>query len=789
MHRTKSLLLLAALMLASAAAVSARGQGIPRAGMIHPFPPAMHSGAPVRMEIWQWGERPRRKPLKVVKEGARIGVSSLPHEGIQFCFQVGTPHDSVGCTLLSSDGVDRAGWDQTSVPGGAASTEAIYHVNAEQYTFFPQIGEYALSVEARRAGQTVAKCTVRFALVDDVPIPRDTHYMAGRKDLRGNAITTSAPVTLGPLNNTPVLRDNDYPFEPQRAFHVINLERFPPFHLPDRFVAVWGTRRFTDEARFGAPLNRGFTALGNVQSAQDNLRIGERVWFHTPDAQVAVINDWYKQDPAKYADLKYYADYRSAFVSPENAYKLGRACYESWGGGGYAPYDAGFYGWDEEQMWPTIAEKMLLEHPEGLPAAVRKLAEGDPKAEKPDTLARLHDAYTQAWGDFIANGYRGARDAAAARGRNINIWHYGSKAPGEKLFFGQDDGQINPATGQYVAEEVSTVWPWFLKNGQVDYTASAYSREINYFNKDFYYMTLFPQSASIYEKAADGKFALDGRGRRKIRHDVIEENHYGAPVKVGYEDYEIGAVNLKEFVAKGENTLYWLNGGHTYKRSGTLVTTKRLIPTFRPGNQETWGDCAKLGSRPVCPYMAEASTIFTFMMGVEGMYLWDSRNVTAPVGYAHEGDTRTEDILGDMELMVKGMHRVSQLNRLFEGEYAFIRPIRLYDTYNRDHPIIRGILNDRYLALAMTNPYLDSGEVQQVEIQYGTPFDRRKKPVWSDTVKLLFRKNHIFQCKLPPLPGGAKYDPAKLYFRYTCVDGDYHKTYTLTGDYDTPYSF
>ena len=34
-----------------------------------------------------------------------------------------------------------------------------------------------------------------------------------------------------------MLKDNDYPFEPQHAYNVINFERFPPFMLPPRFIA------------------------------------------------------------------------------------------------------------------------------------------------------------------------------------------------------------------------------------------------------------------------------------------------------------------------------------------------------------------------------------------------------------------------------------------------------------------------------------------------------------------------------------------------------------------------
>ena len=97
--------------------------------------------------------------------------------------------------------------------------------------------------------------------------------------------------------------------------------------------------------------------------------------------------------------------------------------------------------------------------------------------------------------------------------------------------------------------------------------------------------------------------------------------------------------------------------------------------------------------------------------------------------------------------------------------------------------------NGRYLALAMTNPYLDPGETQTVELWYDAPYHGARKPVWSGQVTLQSRHTHLFQCKLPPLPRGQTYDTGKLYFRYTCVDGNFHQTFIVTGDYDVVYPY
>ena len=92
------------------------------------------------------------------------------------------------------------------------------------------------------------------------------------------------------------------------------------------------------------------------------------------------------------------------------------------------------YGWDEEQMWPTIAAKLRREHPGTAARRLSGMEHGDP---------RLANEYVTRLGDPLANTYRGARACAAAPSK-IKIWHYGSKTPGDYLFLGRDDADVNP---------------------------------------------------------------------------------------------------------------------------------------------------------------------------------------------------------------------------------------------------------------------------------------------------------------------------------------------------------
>lgn len=756
--------------------------GVPEPAPFAQKQPSLASGAPLSIEIW--GADTVTAPLRqvvVVKDGATLTRPQFP-PWITFYLRTAAPHTRALLYVFSSDGIC-SGWG----PENVDPQKQPYNLLPSTLRTRPIVGQYVVKACVLQGERAVGNVVLNFSIVPAKTPPRNTHYFAGKSDSAGTPITCSAPVDLGRLNETPQLVDTDYPLAPQRANNVINFERFPPFHLPARFQLIWGTRRFTDEPLYGGPLDRGFTMLASRAPDLDSaLYTSQRLWFDHPNALASHCQEWYKADPKKYLDLKGWADHRSAWVSPDNAYQLGYACYRDRGIDGYPGYNVGIYGWDEEEMWHTIGEKLFKEHPEYLPEELKALKAEDPDAAKESTRQAIERSYFAAWGEFLGNYYRGVKACAAESGKPLQIMHYGSLAPG--LVFA---GWVNPATcfdpatKTYSFERLDSVPSWYKKDGKLDFTANAYSCQMDFFTRDFYYQTIFPETTSIYERQ-NGQYVLDKEGRRKIRRDVFEEPVYGGPTKIGYEDCETSPAFLKSFIAVGENALFWLNGGAYYKQAGTLVAHQRLYPTLRPGNQETWGESAKLGSRPINPYLAEAEVVYTFMIGLEGFYLWDANSRVQPAGQIQPGETPQS--LGQTEAMLKGLHRLSKFNALFDGTYAFIRPVRHHDMNNRDHPLIRGLVNGRYLLLAMTNPYLDLGETQQVEVWYNTPYPGKGR-TWSSTVTLQPRRTHLFQCRLPALLKHAAYDPDKLYFRYTLRDGDYTRTFTVSGNYTAPYPY
>ena len=746
--------------------------GLASVGMIKPFPKSAESGAKIEFELCEPNDKlppTERKKLFDLKDGQRIPIDSISEKRIFFRWRTQEKHDWQRCmTRFSDNNFTRIYAEKVTL---TPDKDGWY---THQFTteIWPRaVGRWYLAAEAKRDGKMVALRSVAFEIYDDV-VPRNTHYLEGKTDSKGNKITCSAPVELKGLNETPILKDNDYPFQPQQAYRVVNFERFPPFQMPQRFLAVYGTRMMTDCGQFGGPLNRGFNMQTNPLPAQNGrLMLSQLAGFAYPGTLVSVSNDLHAKDPKKYADLKAWVDHRSAFVSSENAYKLG---WEICGNG------CGLYSWDEEEMGDGTGLVMLKEHPELCPESLRKLKEKDPELKDPKTAEAAAQAFREAWGEFVGQTYRGARAHAASWGRTMKIFPYGLRPLGI-CFLTPDADPIDPKTGQYSIEDLG-VQSFFYKNGEgkIDFAANEFTRQADYFQADFYYQTVMPDKASLYEKESHGEYVLDDKGRRKFREDIFEEKTYAGPFKIGYEDCRATPAFLAWHLVRGELPLFWLNGGKPYTKHGTAITDKQLIPTYRRFVQETYNKTAQLGSRPVSPYLAEATPIFTFLMGIEGLYYWDDNGYSATE--AGQGEAHPGDAWGEIEFTVKGMHRVSQFNSLFEGEYYFIRPTCHYNVWDRDQPIIRGIVNGRYLLLAMTNPYLDPGETQPIEIWYGSP-DPNKSPNWSGKVKLEARKTHLFQCKLPAPPQGKGYNPENFFFRFTCVDGKYQKPYLLPGDF------
>ena len=310
------------------------------------------------------GPNVKSQVVKVLKDREVLVDSELP-ERINFYARMKGPHDGAAMHAQASEGrtYGWSGWGPEKLPEGLVN-DIAHPLEAPAQASSPLPGWYKIRGRAYLKDKLVDEQTILVKIVHKPNPPRNTKYLYGKKDHAGTPITCSTPVELGPLNEGTKLRDNDYPFEPQKALDVINFERFPPFDSNPKFLVVWNSRRFTDEPKFGGPMDRGFNCTATENKGVDHLVRCQRVHFDTADLPVEVTKDLCAKDKDKYHDLAVWAEKRSAWVSPENAQELGKICFEK----NISIYSGiGYYSFDEEQMCYEAALRVFKENPEVLP--------------------------------------------------------------------------------------------------------------------------------------------------------------------------------------------------------------------------------------------------------------------------------------------------------------------------------------------------------------------------------------------------------------------------------------
>ncbi|WP_158561354.1 T9SS type A sorting domain-containing protein [Emticicia sp. C21] len=108
------------------------------------------------------------------------------------------------------------------------------------------------------------------------------------------------------------------------------------------------------------------------------------------------------------------------------------------------------------------------------------------------------------------------------------------------------------------------------------------------------------------------------------------------------------------------------------------------------------------------PFMAEATAIFPFFSGANGLWLWDD-----PALF------NNNESFASYEYFINGLYRLSQYKDMFTGSYQLIipQPARAY--VDNHKPIWRGVAKGNDFLVAAHNPYAkDENEVVVVEATY-----------------------------------------------------------------------
>jgi Secretion system C-terminal sorting domain len=133
-------------------------------------------------------------------------------------------------------------------------------------------------------------------------------------------------------------------------------------------------------------------------------------------------------------------------------------------------------------------------------------------------------------------------------------------------------------------------------------------------------------------------------------------------------------------------------------------TTKPIIPFVWLRYSYT----SQFVKKFVKPFMAEATAIFPFFSGANGLWLWED-----PATF------RNDESFASYEYFINGLYRLSQYKAMFSGNYELVIQTPAREYVDTRKPIWRAVAKGTDLLVAAHNPYAkDENEVVTVEIAY-----------------------------------------------------------------------
>jgi hypothetical protein len=133
-----------------------------------------------------------------------------------------------------------------------------------------------------------------------------------------------------------------------------------------------------------------------------------------------------------------------------------------------------------------------------------------------------------------------------------------------------------------------------------------------------------------------------------------------------------------------------------------------------------------LNNKAIKPWMAEATAIFPFFSGADGLWLWDNPEMF-----------KTETDYSIYEYFNKGLYRLSAFKSFFEGDHTLIMETSARDYNENKQAIWRGVIKDEEILIAAHNPFAkDKNEEVNIGVSYGN---------WSQVINL--KGYEVFLCK------------------------------------------
>lgn len=145
-------------------------------------------------------------------------------------------------------------------------------------------------------------------------------------------------------------------------------------------------------------------------------------------------------------------------------------------------------------------------------------------------------------------------------------------------------------------------------------------------------------------------------------------------------------------------------------------------------------DCCGSFPKFIQPFMAEATAIFPFFSGANGLWFWDA-------------NTSPTDNYAAYEYFVHGLYRLSKFADVFTGDYKLVIPKSARDHMEDRTPIWRGAVKNNKILIAAQNPYATDNQTTRIPVEYGS---------WQHTITLKGREVYLCQFDLKVVTGNRE---------------------------------
>ena len=128
----------------------------------------------------------------------------------------------------------------------------------------------------------------------------------------------------------------------------------------------------------------------------------------------------------------------------------------------------------------------------------------------------------------------------------------------------------------------------------------------------------------------------------------------------------------------------------------------------------------------IAPFVAEATAIFPFFSGANGLWLWENPGFPG----------NRQENYASYERFIYGLYRLSAFKDMFEGNYELVIPRSARDLMEQQSPIWRGVVKGSNILIAAQNPYAADNAETEIVVSHQK---------WLRSIKL--KGKEVFLCK------------------------------------------